>query len=74
MRVLLASLVLVAAGCVGTHFTKSVTVTKDGSGKVIQTVETETATQSGQGYQIDFQHLKGVQPKFDNYSNSNYNK
>jgi hypothetical protein len=73
MRVLLiASLLLGATGCTPSLYTKSVTVTKDQSGKVVQISETETVTQRGNGFEIDFQHLKGVQPKFDNYSNSNY--
>jgi hypothetical protein len=54
---------LLASGCVATTYTKSVAVTKDSDGKIIQTVETEGIVQpGGQGWPVKFEYLKGVQP------------
>ncbi|WP_285424818.1 hypothetical protein [Pseudomonas sp. efr-133-TYG-103a] len=50
------------SGCVQTAYSKSITVTKDGEGRVVQTVETETVTQPGNGYQMRLEKIKGVQP------------
>jgi uncharacterized cupredoxin-like copper-binding protein len=51
------------SGCVSTTYTKSISVTKDATGNVIQTVETETVMQPNQqGWPVKFEHLKGVQP------------
>ncbi|WP_342030341.1 hypothetical protein [Pseudomonas sp. CFBP 13719] len=58
--VLLATTAL--AGCVQTAYTKSVSVTKNADGRIVQTVETETVTQPGQGYQMKLEKIKGVQP------------
>jgi PBP1b-binding outer membrane lipoprotein LpoB len=59
----LLSLALLASGCVNTTYTKSIAVTKDATGKIIQTVETEGVVQPhGQGWPLKFEHLKGVQP------------
>ncbi|TWI45750.1 hypothetical protein IQ22_04577 [Pseudomonas duriflava] len=50
-------------GCVvQSTYSKTVTVTKDETGRVIQTVESETVTQPAQGYPIKLQLVKGVQP------------
>ncbi|KQQ62270.1 hypothetical protein ASF66_11350 [Pseudomonas sp. Leaf129] len=49
------------SGCVQTAYSKSVTVTKDADGRVVQTVETETVTQPGQGYEMRLEKIKGVQ-------------
>jgi hypothetical protein len=62
---LLFTLILgtIASGCVSTTYTKTVSVTKDGAGNVIQTVETESVVQPNQqGWPLKFEHLKGVQP------------
>ncbi|WP_430458821.1 hypothetical protein [Pseudomonas sichuanensis] len=61
-------LVVIAAaaatsGCVvQSTYSKSVTVTKDAEGKVVQTVETETVVQPAQGYPMRLQFIKGIQP------------
>ena len=54
---------ILATGCVATTYSKSVTVTRDADGKIVQTVETEAVVQpGGQGWPVKFEHLKGVQP------------
>lgn len=50
------------SGCVQTAYSKSISVTKDADGRVVQTVETETVTQPGQGYQMKLEKIKGIQP------------
>ena len=50
------------SGCVQTAYSKSIAVTKDGDGRIVQTVETETVTQPGQGYQMKLEKIKGIQP------------
>jgi hypothetical protein len=56
-------LALLASGCVATDYTKSIAVTKDADGKIIQTVETESITQPNQeGWPVKFEYLKGVDP------------
>ncbi len=62
-----AALLLLAvaslSGCVQTAYSKSIAVTKDVDGRIIQTVETESVTQPGQnGYPIQLEKIKGVQP------------
>jgi hypothetical protein len=49
-------------GCVQTAYSKSISVTKDAEGRIVQTVETETITQPGQGYQMKLEKIKGIQP------------
>ncbi|KPZ12762.1 Uncharacterized protein ALO40_02055 [Pseudomonas syringae pv. viburni] len=49
------------SGCVQTAYSKSIAVTKDASGRVVQTVETETVTQPGQGYEMRLEKIQGVQ-------------
>jgi hypothetical protein len=50
-------------GCVvQSTYSKSVAVTKDATGRVVQTVETETVVQPGQGYPIRLEKIAGVQP------------
>jgi outer membrane lipoprotein SlyB len=64
MKTNFALLLLVAAGlsgCVQTAYSKSVSVTKDADGHIVQTVETETVTQPGQGYEMRLEKIKGVQ-------------
>ncbi len=54
---------LAASGCVSTTYTKTVTVTKDADGKIVQIVESESIMQPNQqGWPVKFEHLKGVQP------------
>lgn len=43
-------------------YTKTVTVTKDPSGKVLNITETETVVQPAQGYPVKLQLIKDVQP------------
>ena len=51
-------------GCVvQSTYSKSVAVTKDAAGRVVQTVETETVVQPGQGYPIRLEKITGVQPQ-----------
>ncbi|MDE1167623.1 MAG: hypothetical protein PW845_20175 [Pseudomonas sp.] len=58
---LLLLAVIGLAGCVQTAYSKSIAVTKDANGNVLQTVETETVTQPGQGYEMRLEKIKGVQ-------------
>jgi len=53
---------VIFVGCVQSQYSKTVEVTKDASGKVVSTVETETVTQPGSGYPVKFEHLKDIQP------------
>jgi hypothetical protein len=60
---LITGLMALGTGCVSTTYTKTISVTKDENGKVIQTIETESVTQPNQqGWPVKFEHLKGVQP------------
>lgn len=53
----------VLSGCVvQSSYSKTIAVTKDAEGKVVQTVETETVVQPGQGYPMRLQLIKGIQP------------
>ena len=74
---LFGALVLLAlsasfSGCtVPTTYSKSITVKKDASGKVLETEETETVVQpGGQGYPIRFEHLQGIQPTYEQTNTS----
>ncbi|KPW27667.1 hypothetical protein ALO95_03157 [Pseudomonas syringae pv. antirrhini] len=58
---LLLLAVISVSGCVQTAYSKSIAVTKDASGRVVQTVETETVTQPGQGYEMRLEKIQGVQ-------------
>lgn len=53
--------VISISGCIQTAYSKSIAVTKDASGRVVQTVETETVTQRGQGYEMRLEKIQGVQ-------------
>ncbi|MEB6589600.1 hypothetical protein MXM82_10705 [Pseudomonas asiatica] len=51
------------SGCVvQSSYSKTIAVTKDADGKVLQTVESETVVQPGQGYPMRLQLIKGIQP------------
>ncbi|NER60342.1 hypothetical protein G3435_10785 [Pseudomonas sp. MAFF212428] len=51
------------SGCVvQSTYSKTIAVTKDAEGKVVQTVETETVVQPAQGYPMRLQLIKGIQP------------
>ncbi|MFG0631470.1 hypothetical protein [Pseudomonas sp. xss_2] len=53
----------VMSGCVvQSTYSKTIAVTKDAEGKVVQTVETETVVQPAQGYPMRLQLIKGIQP------------
>nr|WP_237150773.1 hypothetical protein [Pseudomonas sp. ADAK2] len=58
---ILCALVLPMSGCVQGTYTKSVQVTKDETGRVVQTIETESVTQVGQGNAMRLEKIKGVQ-------------
>ncbi|WP_418949169.1 MULTISPECIES: hypothetical protein [Pseudomonas] len=61
MSVIAASAAL--SGCVvQSSYSKTIAVTKDADGKVLQTVESETVVQPGQGYPMRLQLIKGIQP------------
>jgi hypothetical protein len=64
MRLLLLALVSLAAGCTTpTIYSKTVTVTKDAEGKIVQTVVTESIAQPNQvGVPVRFEHLRGIRP------------
>lgn len=50
------------SGCVvQSSYSKTISVTKDAQGKVVQTVESETVVQPGQGYPMRLQLIKGIQ-------------
>ncbi|MDD1016916.1 hypothetical protein [Pseudomonas rubra] len=52
----------VMSGCVvQSTYSKTIAVTKDAEGKVVQTVETETVIQPAQGYPMRLQLIKGIQ-------------
>jgi len=62
----LNTLILIAfavglAGCVQSHYSKSISVKKDSNGQVLEIVETETVVQPGTGWPIKLEHLKGIQ-------------
>ncbi len=46
------------SGCVQTVFEKSIEVTKDANGKVIQTVEREGVSQPGSTWPVEFKYMK----------------
>jgi hypothetical protein len=59
----LGAVAVFMSGCVvQSSYSKTVAVTKDAQGKVIQTVESETVVQGAQGYPIRLDLIKGVQP------------
>uniref|UniRef100_UPI003F5C2795 hypothetical protein n=1 Tax=Pseudomonas guariconensis TaxID=1288410 RepID=UPI003F5C2795 len=61
MSIIAASTAL--SGCVvQSSYSKTVAVTKDADGKIVQTIETETVVQPAQGYPMRLQLIKGIQP------------
>ncbi len=51
------------SGCVvQSTYSKTVTVTKDANGNILNITESETVVQPAQGYPIKLQLVKGVQP------------
>jgi hypothetical protein len=59
----LGTIGIICTGCVATSYQKSISVTKDANGKIIQTVETESVVKPNQqGWPVQFQYLKGIQP------------
>jgi len=56
-------LMLTMNGCVvQSTYSKTIAVTKDAEGRVIQTVESETVVQPANGYPLRLEKIKGVQP------------
>lgn len=49
------------SGCVQGTYTKTVQVTKDETGRIVKTVETESVTQVGQGNAMRLEKIKGIQ-------------
>ncbi|MFG3692071.1 hypothetical protein ACGFZ6_01590 [Stutzerimonas stutzeri] len=61
LAALVASALL--TGCVvQSTYSKTVTVTKDANGNILNITESETVVQPAQGYPIKLQLVKGVQP------------
>lgn len=58
---ILCPLVLLMSGCVQGTYTKTVQVTKDETGRIVQTIETESVTQVGQGNAMRLERIKGIQ-------------
>jgi hypothetical protein len=55
--------VMLSTGCVTTSYSKSISVTKDADGKILQTVETEGVVQPDQkGWPLKLNYLKGIKP------------
>ena len=50
--------IFLASGCTQTVFHKSIEVTKDKNGNVIQTVVTEGVSQPGQTWAVEFEHME----------------
>jgi len=63
-KLLLAALIMTLGGCTTpTIYTKSITITQDANGKVVETVIVESAQQPRrQGNLFRFEHLRGVDP------------
>jgi hypothetical protein len=60
---LILGAVFVLNGCVvQSTYSKTIAVTKDADGRVIQTVESETVVQPASGYPLRLEKIKGVQP------------
>lgn len=58
------TLMLTMTGCVvQSTYSKTIAVTKDAEGRVIQTVESETVVQPANGYPLRLEKIKGVQPQ-----------
>ncbi len=59
--ILIISLVISISGCaVETVYTKSITVTKDATGQIVERIEPETVSQPGTGWPVKFEYLEGV--------------
>jgi hypothetical protein len=56
--IVIISIATCLAGCVGTRITKEIEVHRDAQGKIIKTVETETATQNGMMKPFKFNTFK----------------
>ncbi|MDA7021091.1 hypothetical protein [Pseudomonas fragi] len=55
---------LLINGCVvQSTYSKTISVTKDANGKIIQTVESETVVQPANGYPMRLEKIKGIQPQ-----------
>ena len=55
---------LLMNGCVvQSTYSKTISVTKDANGKIIQTVESETVVQPANGYPMRLEKVKGIQPQ-----------
>ncbi|MDP3334794.1 MAG: hypothetical protein Q8S55_22830 [Methylococcaceae bacterium] len=61
-KAIIVTAAFISSGCVQTIYNSSIAVTKDEHGKIIQTVETESVSQPGQGWPLKLKILKDVQP------------
>ena len=60
----LVGVAILMSGCVvQSTYSKTIAVTKDANGKIIQTVESETVVQSANGYPMRLEKIKGIQPR-----------
>jgi hypothetical protein len=67
IRVGILGTILLLTGCVSTTYTKTIQVTKDADGHVVNTVITESIMQPNQqGWPVHFEYLKGVKPNESN--------
>lgn len=58
----LAASALLSGCVVQSTYSKTVTVTKDPNGNVLNITESETVVQPAQGYPLKLQLIRGVQP------------
>lgn len=58
----LAASVLLSGCVVQSTYSKTVTVTKDPNGNILNITESETVVQPAQGYPLKLQLIRGVQP------------
>ena len=55
---------LLMNGCVvQSTYSKTIAVTKDANGKIIQTVESETVILPANGYPMRLEKIRGIQPQ-----------
>ena len=60
----LAGAAMLMGGCVvQSTYSKTIAVTKDAKGNIIQTVESETVVQPANGYPMRLEKIKGIQPQ-----------
>jgi PBP1b-binding outer membrane lipoprotein LpoB len=60
-------LALLCSGCVQTYYTRTISVTRDAKGEIIQTTKTESVMQAGQHNVMNLELIDGIQvpPKLE---------